>query len=478
MTSPGLPQSATLRLPATVESASEAETEAAGKALAPYLVAGDVVALSGPLGAGKTCFVRGLVKGLGARDPVVSPTFTLVREHAGPTPVRHVDLYRLTPGEVAELDWRDLFYGPAVAVVEWAERARSFLPERAYGVRIGFDPGGDPGRRVIAIMPPPGPAAVAASPIGRAEAGPAIESRIPAPATTAAPPFNVLAIDTSTRSRSLALLAGGVIRELFWGPTDGGLAAEDMAWNLRELLDVAGLQPRDLELVAVALGPGSFTGVKVGLASAKALAYALECPVKGVSTLDVLAAGAFAWREGEEAGVPCGGGPLAAIALIDARRGEAFGSAYLGGPEPLPLPVSVDRCASDPHGLRLVGPAADVLRVLAGALPEVTGETVPWLAIAGDGLTGDPSAGDGFAGEAVAELESRLAGRWRILRPQALPQRHGLGRAHPQAADLVLLARERFLTGAGDDPFALQPLYLKEPEVGGPGGQGVGRGAG
>jgi tRNA threonylcarbamoyladenosine biosynthesis protein TsaE len=478
LTSPGRLQSASLRLPATVESASEAETAAAGRALAPYLVAGDVVALSGPLGAGKTCFTRGLVKGLGARDPVVSPTFTLVREHAGSTPVRHVDLYRLTPGEVAELDWRDLFYGPAVAVVEWAERAGSFLPERAYGVRIDFAPDGDPGHRTIAILPPPTTAAVVGPPIGKAEAGPPTESRIPAPETTAAPPSNVLAIDTSTRTRSLALLAGGVIRELFWGPADGGLAAEDMAENLRGLLDVAGLQPRELELVAVSLGPGSFTGVKVGLASAKALAYALGCPVKGVSTLDVLAAGVFAGPDGETAGAPRRGGPLAAIALIDARRGEVFGSAYLGGPEPLRLSASAGRCASDPHGLRLVGPVADVLRLLADALPEVAGETVPWLAVTGDGLTGPPSAGDGFAEEGVAELASRLAGRWRILRPRVLPWRQGLGRAYPQAADLALLARKRFLGGAGDDPFALQPLYLKAPEVGRPGEQGVGRDAG
>ena len=85
-----------------IETASEGETEAAGRDLAPTLRSGDVVLLDGTLGAGKTAFVRGLAAGLGvAPDAVSSPTFTIVQEYkAASTTLLHIDLYRLTPADV------------------------------------------------------------------------------------------------------------------------------------------------------------------------------------------------------------------------------------------------------------------------------------------------------------------------------------------------------------------------------------------
>jgi len=103
---------------------SEADTEAAGCRLAEGLAPGQVVLLSGPLGAGKTALTRGLAAGLGcAAIDVSSPTFTLVQEYAGRVHVQHVDLYRLTPDEVDDLGLEDLLED-AVMVVEWPERWR------------------------------------------------------------------------------------------------------------------------------------------------------------------------------------------------------------------------------------------------------------------------------------------------------------------------------------------------------------------
>lgn len=126
---------------------SEAETVAIGRAFASDLRAGDVVLLSGPLGAGKTAFVRGLAEGLGCDlEGVSSPTFTIVQEYAGPIRLQHVDLYRLSPAEVDDLGLDDLLEG-AVMAIEWPDRWRH-APASARVVTI--EPTGDT-TRLIAI---------------------------------------------------------------------------------------------------------------------------------------------------------------------------------------------------------------------------------------------------------------------------------------------------------------------------------------
>lgn len=111
-----------MRDAAPIHSASEADTEAAGAALAATLTPGDVVLLDGPLGAGKTAFVRGLARGLGARPTdVSSPTFTLLQEYPGPVVLFHADLYRLSPPEVADLGLLELS-ADGILAVEWPDR--------------------------------------------------------------------------------------------------------------------------------------------------------------------------------------------------------------------------------------------------------------------------------------------------------------------------------------------------------------------
>jgi len=136
---------------------SERETQALGSAFGRLLRPGDVAALQGDLGAGKTVFVRGVVTGLGA-DPaaVQSPTFTIVQTYAGaPFPVHHLDLYRLSDpeNELSEIGG-DAFLDPreGVSLIEWGEKAAGLLPGSRFDVAIRPSGSGDPSERVIAIF--------------------------------------------------------------------------------------------------------------------------------------------------------------------------------------------------------------------------------------------------------------------------------------------------------------------------------------
>jgi tRNA threonylcarbamoyladenosine biosynthesis protein TsaE len=130
-----------LVLDAELELPTTADTEALGEQLAPELRAGDLLVVSGPLGAGKTALVRGLARGLGVAGPVTSPTFVIAREHrplpggAG-VPLVHVDAYRLD--SAAELDDLDLDtdLADAVVAVEWGEGVAERLAARHLLVRL------------------------------------------------------------------------------------------------------------------------------------------------------------------------------------------------------------------------------------------------------------------------------------------------------------------------------------------------------
>ncbi len=117
---------------------SVAETEALGAALAPALAAGDVVALTGELGAGKTRFVSGLVRALVPGAHVRSPSFTLVNEYPGTPGIFHLDLYRLRTGEVDGLGLEE-YADRGALVVEWGERLPGAWLEQA--LRLAFTAG-------------------------------------------------------------------------------------------------------------------------------------------------------------------------------------------------------------------------------------------------------------------------------------------------------------------------------------------------
>jgi tRNA threonylcarbamoyladenosine biosynthesis protein TsaE len=137
-----------VRIAETVISHSAGETRAAGERLGARLGAGAVVACIGELGAGKTCFLQGLARGLGVESPVTSPTFVLINEYRGRVPVHHVDAYRTeSMTEVLDLGIEELMHGDGVTVIEWADKLLPILP--AHAIIVTIDGLGDEPRRIV-----------------------------------------------------------------------------------------------------------------------------------------------------------------------------------------------------------------------------------------------------------------------------------------------------------------------------------------
>jgi tRNA threonylcarbamoyladenosine biosynthesis protein TsaE len=153
--SPGAAGPAAARRPVTVTCASAEATRALAARIGRRATPGTVVALTGDLGAGKTCFIQGLAEGLGVEGPVTSPTFIMIAEHAGRLPLHHVDLYRTgSLAEIRGLGLEELLDGDGVTAIEWAERAEPLLPSRSIRVRIRG--AGDEPRTVEIEGAPPG----------------------------------------------------------------------------------------------------------------------------------------------------------------------------------------------------------------------------------------------------------------------------------------------------------------------------------
>ena len=126
-----------MRRQRTITTHSDDETRVAGEALARTLRPGDVVGLTGDLGAGKTCFVQGLARGLHAAVWPTSPTFVLVNEYRADLPIHHVDTYRVAgPADLVDVGLLELIDGEGVTVIEWADKVASLLPDRTIHVAI------------------------------------------------------------------------------------------------------------------------------------------------------------------------------------------------------------------------------------------------------------------------------------------------------------------------------------------------------
>ncbi len=220
----------------------------------------------------------------------------------------------------------------------------------------------------------------------------------------------ILAIDTSTTHVGVALGAAGAILVRTSEPAErrhAELLVPTIAARLRD----AGLRPADLDAVAVGIGPGLFTGLRVGVTTAIVMARALAVPVVAVPTLELLAA-------------PHAADGRVVAPVVDAKRREVFGATFTSGPE------GVRRLTEDS-----VGPAAD----LADALERLGSDVL----VVGDGAAAHP---DAFAGRARLEVA-------------------GPGAAVPDPGALVQRAFEDLAAGVALDPDAVRPRYLRKSDA-------------
>lgn len=123
----------------TVHTTTEEQTVALGRRLGEMASAGDVFLLSGELGTGKTCLVRGIAKGMGVSDYASSPSFVIIRQYQGRLTLYHMDFYRLErPEEIADLGIDEYLNGEGVCAVEWAERASGLLPAEHLHIALSY----------------------------------------------------------------------------------------------------------------------------------------------------------------------------------------------------------------------------------------------------------------------------------------------------------------------------------------------------
>ena len=140
-------ESSQFKLPLSIKSASADDTYALGKRLAPLLSKGCLVALKGPLGAGKTCFAKGLASGLGIVEELTSPTYTIVSEYelvisGEKIPLYHIDAYRLRGNDdFTAIGGEELVFGEGISIVEWSERISGFVTAEA--IKVDFELTGD-----------------------------------------------------------------------------------------------------------------------------------------------------------------------------------------------------------------------------------------------------------------------------------------------------------------------------------------------
>jgi tRNA threonylcarbamoyladenosine biosynthesis protein TsaB len=229
----------------------------------------------------------------------------------------------------------------------------------------------------------------------------------------------ILALDTTTRGGSLALMRNGRVLEVFAGDP-GRTHATRLPGDILACLARHGSTLGDIDLYGVAVGPGSFTGLRIGIATIQGLAFASGRPVVGVSALDALVEAADApGQTGESAG-------RLRAAWIDAQRGEVYGCLYRW---------TVNRWAP------LTGPMVNQpAEMLADWADTLGGAPVEFV---GDGATAY-----------VAELERLLEARARLITPAPL-----------LAAAIASLAERGAADGLAGAPHRIRPLYVRRPDA-------------
>jgi tRNA threonylcarbamoyladenosine biosynthesis protein TsaB len=229
----------------------------------------------------------------------------------------------------------------------------------------------------------------------------------------------ILAVDTTTRAGSVAVTEDDDVLAVVNGDP-GRTHGERMPEEIADALARAGVAAADLKLLAVASGPGAFTGLRIGLATVQGLAMVLSLPVVGVSALDALASAAWPARDDTEPTL---------VTWMDAQRGEVFSAQYVAteAADEFPWQATGDPVVDHPDGL---------LRALT---PEL-----------GDGVA--------FVGDGALKYEAAIVawsgGRARVL-----------GEVGALAPSIAAIGWRRAARGDAGPPHRLQPLYVRRPDA-------------
>ena len=237
---------------------SPEETFALGKRLGEQAKAGEIYCLDGDLGVGKTIFTQGFAAGLGIEEPVNSPTFTIVQQYdSGRLSLYHFDVYRI--GDVSEMDeigYEDCFYGEGVCLIEWSQ----LIPE------------------ILGIV------------------------------------MKILGIESSSLVASVAVVTDGLVTAEYT-VNFKKTHSQTLLPMIDEVTRMLELDLNDVDAIAVSGGPGSYTGLRIGSATAKGLGLALNKPLVHVPTMDAMAYNLY-------------GSSALICPVMDARRGQVYTGLY------------------------------------------------------------------------------------------------------------------------------------------------------
>ena len=257
----------------------------------------------GDLGVGKTAFVQGLAKGLGIDEPITSPTFTIVNEYSGRLPLYHFDVYRIADSdEMYEIGYEEYVYGDGVSVIEWPQLIDDILPEKDMTLLY---------QRITAVTI-------------------ITENRNSKRRQKNESSCNRYLVNVATVAvMEDELLLGEYILN------HKKTHSQKIMTMIEQILSELELTVQNIDIFAAAIGPGSFTGLRIGVATVKALAHATGKPVVSVGTLEALA---YNVPYAEHIIVP----------IMDARRDNVFTASYIwdegfkeiGEPEA----ISIDEC--------------------------------------------------------------------------------------------------------------------------------------
>lgn len=335
------------------ESHSADQTKQLGTQLAPLLHSGDVIILTGDLGAGKTQFVQGVALGLHIHDDVTSPTFDLITTYTGGRlPLNHADLYRLeTPDQLDDIGYWDALESGAVNFIEWGNRFRQAIPDECLELAYSIAPDGTRkikaypyGTRYVHLLDAwkavhvrdrkSDDLAVQHKPQSMPQADldfegevhPGEKSQVKGCAQDKINmPGNsniIVAMDTSNESVAIGFGAmnkdAHSITPLATTHFHTHRASnEQLLPELNALMQKAGIKRNQIRAVAAGVGPGSFTGVRICLATAKGIAEALHVALVGISTMDAVAYRLY--EQGKRGHV---------LVLADAMRKEVYPVSY------------------------------------------------------------------------------------------------------------------------------------------------------